>query len=185
MSSINFDYFFGKIYYFFVWLFNGFTGDFSIFGRIIGFILAIFTVLFLFAIFYSTIRIKEIEKEERRLKKEKFEKEEFVTPARHEKWKLIESHMFSNSPAEWRVAIIEADTILEELTIRLGIAGETLGDRLKNASPSEFSNTQSAWEAHKVRNKIAHSGSSFELTRAEANRVIRIYEDIFREFNYI
>ncbi|MEN9582642.1 MAG: hypothetical protein RL641_596 [Candidatus Parcubacteria bacterium] len=183
MASFNFDYFFGKIYDFFNWLGS------SLFGVSLPhfFILlaSALTAVFIFIIFYSSIRIREIDIEERKKKEEKLSAQLPVTAPKHEKWELIQGHMFSNNPAEWRLAIIEADTILEELTIKLGLRGDTLGDRLKSAVPADFNNVQTAWEAHKVRNRIAHDGSSYEITQAEANRVIRMYEDVFNEFNYI
>jgi hypothetical protein len=183
VTSFNFDWFFGKIYDFFNWIGS------SLFGVSIPHFFSVFfgilTVIFLFVIFYSSIRIREIEIDEKKKKEEKLSALLPAASPKHEKWQLIEGHMFSNNPSEWRLAIIEADTILEELTIKLGLQGDTLGDRLKSAVPAEFNNIQTAWEAHKVRNRIAHDGSSYELTHAEANRVIRMYEDVFNEFNYI
>ncbi len=180
---INLDYLFGKLYDFLHWIW------YSLFGGSLGkgllIILGILCIVFLYVIFYSTLRVKEIESEEKKKKAEKLLAATPVVPPKHEKWQIIQSHMFSNNAAEWRLAIIEADTILEELTIKIGLIGATLGDRLKNASQAEFANVQAAWEAHKVRNRIAHDGSNFELTQAEANRVIRMYEDVFNEFNYI
>lgn len=131
------------------------------------------------------MRIKELEKVEKIKKQEKLMALVPVVAPRHDKWQTIQGHMFSQNPAEWRLAIIEADTILEEMTINIGLPGDTLGDRLKNTSPADFKNVQAAWEAHKTRNRIAHDGSNFELTQAEANRIMRMYEDVFNEFNYI
>lgn len=179
----NLDYLFGKVYDFFRWIWDLFF-DGSL-GRLIAVILGLLTVAFLFVIFYTNIRMKEIEAEEEKKKEKKMAKASPEVAPKHEKWELIKAHMFSNSPAEWRVAIIEADTILEELTIKIGLVGATLGDRLKNATSTEMRSVQTAWEAHKVRNRIAHDGSAYELTQAEANRVIRMYEDVFNEFNYI
>jgi hypothetical protein len=36
-----------------------------------------------------------------------------------------------------------------------------------------------------VRNKIAHEGSDFVLSKQEAERTIGLYEEVFSEFNYI
>lgn len=181
---INFDYFFGKIYDFGHWIWDGlFDGSL---GRGIAYILGFITIILLYIIFYSSIRLREIREEEKKKKEAKLAvvAEPEIAP-RHEKWQVIQAHIFSNNQAEWRLAIIEADTILEELTLNIGLPGMTLGDRLKNATSTEFPNVQVAWEAHKVRNRIAHDGSAYELTQAEANRVIRMYEDVFNSFNYI
>jgi hypothetical protein len=62
--------------------------------------------------------------------------------------------------------------------------GENLGERLKNVEPSDFLTLEDAWEAHKVRNQVAHQ-SGFTLTRREARRVVELYERVFREFIFI
>ena len=43
----------------------------------------------------------------------------------------------------------------------------------------------SAWEAHKIRNKVAHRGTDFILTRREAKRVIGLYRNALQEFDYV
>ena len=94
----------------------------------------------------------------------------------------IINHTNSESSAEWRLAIIEADTMLDELTKEMGLEGETMADRLKNA---QWRNINDAWEAHKVRNRIAHEGFSFPLNQRETKRIIGLYENVFREFGKI
>lgn len=101
------------------------------------------------------------------------------------RFEVVEKHMESSNPAEWRLAIIEADALLEEMVKKMGYEGTTLGETLKNIEVSDFTTLNDAWEAHKVRNQIAHQGSSFLLTAREAKRVIRLYEKVFREFDII
>lgn len=100
-------------------------------------------------------------------------------------WDVIIDHVNSNRPAEWKIAILEADNMLDELVKRVGYEGETLGERLKAIDPSEFATLEGAWEAHKIRNQIAHSGTDFQLTEREVRRVINLYERVFKEFNFI
>lgn len=98
---------------------------------------------------------------------------------------VVEKHMESENPAEWRLAIIEADALLEEMVKKMGYEGSTLGEMLKNIEPSDFTTINDAWEAHKIRNQIAHQGSSFLLTKREAKRAVQLYEKVFREFDII
>lgn len=104
---------------------------------------------------------------------------------RNEKWEQVQAHITSKNPAEWRLAIIEADVMLDELLKTSGYHGDTVGDRLKAVEPSDFTTLQSAWEAHKVRNQIAHEGSSFQITEREAQRIIGLFENVFKEFGII
>ncbi len=101
------------------------------------------------------------------------------------KWRMVVKHIASRNPSDWKIAIIEADTILDVLVDRSGFPGATLGERLKNADPGVFRTLSFAKEAHAVRNKIAHEGSSFTLSERDAKRAIQQYEEVFREFNYI
>ena len=57
--------------------------------------------------------------------------------------------------------------------------------KLKAVDPSRFHSLQHAWDAHKVRNQIAHSGSAFPLTERLAHRTIAQYEVVMREHGEI
>ena len=101
------------------------------------------------------------------------------------KWKIVEEHINSNDASKWKLAILEADIILNDLLESLHLPGESIGDKLKVIEPSDFVHLDQAWEAHKIRNAIAHQGSDFLLTQREAKRVIKLYELVFEEFKII
>lgn len=107
--------------------------------------------------------------------------EEFKNP----RWQHVLDLMKTNNQNDWRQAIIEADIILDEMLRRMSYDGLTIGDMLKQVEPSDFITLEKAWEAHKFRNEIAHTGSEFKLSREEAERVINLYRAIFDEFYYI
>ena len=101
------------------------------------------------------------------------------------KWKLVEEHINSEDANKWKLAILEADIILSELLDSLNLKGEGIGEKLKSVETSDFDHIEEAWEAHKIRNAIAHQGSDFLLTNREAKRVIGLYESVFDEFEII
>ncbi|PIQ68932.1 MAG: hypothetical protein COV91_01545 [Candidatus Taylorbacteria bacterium CG11_big_fil_rev_8_21_14_0_20_46_11] len=101
------------------------------------------------------------------------------------RWNRVVSHMESENESDWRLAILEADVLLSEMVTHMGYHGDSLGEKLKSIEASDFTSLQMAWEAHGVRNKIAHEGASFVLTEREAKRVIGLYEEVFNEFKYI
>ncbi len=90
----------------------------------------------------------------------------------------------SDNPSDWKLAIIEADTILDSLVARMNYPGENLGERLKAVEPSDFLTLNQAWEAHKMRNRIAHE-PNFQLNKREARATIELYKQVFQEFDYI
>ncbi len=75
--------------------------------------------------------------------------------------------------------------MLEELTDELGFEGENLGERLKSTNKEKFKSLDDAWEAHIVRNRIAHEGLAYEITKREANRIVALYQNVFYEFGHI
>lgn len=144
---------------------------------VIGYLLS---VAALFTIVYTTVRLFELRKRES-------EHYKTLLPAApeggaHPRWQHIELLMGSASQSEWREAVVEADIMLDDILKKRGYAGENVGERLKSA---DFATLQDAWEAHKVRNQIAHEGSAFELSETLARRTIARYGNVFREFGEI
>lgn len=103
----------------------------------------------------------------------------------NEKWQRVIVHINSENPSDWKLAILECDIMLSEILEKLGYMQESIGEKLKAVEASDMTNIESAWEAHKIRNTIAHEGSEFLINEREAKRVIGLYELVFREFDFI
>lgn len=98
------------------------------------------------------------------------------------RWNSATQHINSENPNDWKQAIIEADIILDDLLDKLGYRGESVGEKLKRVNPGDMKTLNEAWEAHKVRNQIAHEGSSFNLNHHQAKQIIANYRKVFDEF---
>jgi len=105
--------------------------------------------------------------------------------SKNTRWEEIQRHAASENPNDWRLAIIEADILLEEALEKAGFVGASVGDRLKSASGTSYQTIQDAWDAHKIRNQIAHTGSDFVLTKKIAQEAIIKFERVFQEFGVI
>lgn len=101
------------------------------------------------------------------------------------RWEKVMKLMSSNNVSDWQLAIIEADVMLEEMLRLSGYHGESVGEMLKSVDKSDFLTVENAWEAHKVRNAIAHSGGTFHLTEREVRHTISLFEKVFKEFQLI
>jgi hypothetical protein len=55
----------------------------------------------------------------------------------------------------WPLAIINADSLLDEAMKRLKISGKTMGERMVSAQKM-FTDNDAVWHAHKLRNRLAH-----------------------------
>jgi len=144
----------------------------------------ILTMLFIVGIIYALRKTGEVNAlENRKYKSIDIEREE--VEANDSRWEVVWNHLRSESPSEWRIAILEADTMLDDAMKRAGARGDTLGERLKSLDSANFQTLQLAWDAHKVRNLIAHEGVNFQLTEREARRVIDMYQKVLQELKYI
>lgn len=154
--------------------------------KIIAFILSL---LALAGIIYNSWQIRAINLEERPIfnptPEEKASLAIEESKGENEKWKNITKRTSSSNPSDWRLAIIEADVILGDLLRSLGYQGESIGEILKSLDKSDFLPLDEAWEAHRVRNSIAHGDSRFALNERETKRIIGLYERVFREFGLI
>ncbi len=144
----------------------------------------IICMIALVIIVYATIRIHEIAAEENK----KLGLELSWDSERKQKnvrWERVEQYMTSLNPSDWKIAILEADNILDDIIERIGYKGATLGERLKNIEASDFPYLEEAWQAHKLRNALAHKGTNYELTKGEAEQTINIYHRIFKSLGYL
>lgn len=71
-------------------------------------------------------------------------------------------------------SINEADKLLDHVLKQSGYPGNTMGDRLKLAG-KRFSDTNSIWRAHKLRNALAHE-VGFDLVPSQAKEALKDFE---------
>ena len=147
------------------------------------------SLFFLIAIVYCVEQLKHIRKKEAEKYDVKVEPafEEGVRANRvlSDRWDRIKKFVTSENSSDWRQAILEADIMLEDVLTSLGYQGEGIGEKLKRVEKGDMKSLRDAWDAHLVRNRIAHDGEQFSLTQHEALRVINMYKKVFEEFYYI
>ncbi len=154
------------------------------FGMGLRIFLIILILLLLWAIIYSYLEWKKIqEKSDKHI--ESLIPVETPQQRENKRWKHVQELIASNNPNDWRMAVLEADSMLEDMTLAMKVPGDSLGERLKAIEPSDFLTLQNAWEGHKIRNQIAHQGSGFVLDQKNAQVAIKNFEAVFREFEVI
>lgn len=189
------NYLFNQGYAFFYRLFLYLISD--NFRNLAMTVLFFLSMFFLTIISYCAVRLFEIRKKEKNHLQHEIEEyahhqaerekklKEGEEVSKNPRWLKTLNFLFSQHASDWKLAVIEADAMLEDLMGELGFKGENLGDRLKAATQENFRNLTTAWEVHTIRNRIAHEGASFELSQHETKRVIALYEQIFRQYGYI
>ena len=94
-------------------------------------------------------------------------------------WERTKKRLETKIASEYKLAVIEADSFLNDILGRMGYSGESLGERLKKVPDNVLPNLENVWGAHKIRNNIVHD-PGYRLTQKKAKEVIGIYEKTFK-----
>ena len=149
--------------------------------KIIGFLVTfIFAVLLIWVIFKSRERIAD-RAEEIKIELNPPKPGEGKYDAR---WKEVREHLTSFREAEWKFAIIEADKITEVALEEAGFPGETIGERMTLIDKEQLNSINELWQAHKLRNIIAHD-PHYTVKYAEVRLAVENYEKALRELGVL
>jgi hypothetical protein len=91
------------------------------------------------------------------------------------KWKKIKERIDSGIEAEAKLALIDADSLLDKALKEQGYSGESLGERLEKLTVEILPNLSEVLQAHKIRNNIVHD-PTYKLNLEEAKNALAIYE---------
>ena len=186
LPSIDYEYIFSQVFYFLSttdrekWLAGWAT--FLVYYQ---FLSTVATLLLSIGIFYATVRFAQIRHKESLIYNaqlpQAYDKPKAATEA-NKKWERVLLHVESANANDWKVAIIEADILLGEWLDTMGYQGDSIGEKLKRVEKGDLKTLDQAWDAHKVRNAIAHQGADFAINQREAKRVIAMYQAVLDEF---
>jgi uncharacterized membrane protein len=164
----------------------GFLGGLWTVIVVIGYIVAAFLLYFYIYAVINVGKLLEQETAERVTFHEQAFKEKQGGGTRHsEVFASVRQHIDSFNPNDWKLAIIECDILLDKALQELGYAGTTLGERLRSVSPTAVRSLDDAWQAHRIRNQIAHEGADFVLTSKLARETVVQYERVLTELGVI
>lgn len=184
---LDFSYIFKEVTDFFLPIVN-FIKD-SDTWLTLGLISNISSIILLIIIIFCFIRIIELQIQEKEELNHEINnallKQKEMDRDSNPRWHYIETLIESPNDSDWRVAIIEADTMLEDVLVEKGLFGSTVSELLESARSNGYSSISDAWEAHLIRNKIAHEGSEFSLSQIEGRRVVKMYRNFFEELGVI
>lgn len=183
---LNLEYLYYSIYRFFKGAYSA-LGDpdsgLSNWVFIIKIILAVISVFFIAGIAYNVRKIRRIRgyslKDRLRLVVES------LPEARASRWAKVKKYLESDNLSDWKMAILEADNLFNEILKKAGYGGSNLGERILKVPMYKFESIGDVFKAHIARNKIVRQGDKIELTKEEAGRIISLYEKGLKELEYI
>ncbi len=129
-------------------------------------------------LYRKIVNLKKLEKDRMYIK------DEAPSAPKNSTWERVLTNLAGPGENDWKLAVIEAEIMLNDLLTDLGMPGDSVGDQLKAVDRADFKTIDNAWDAHRVRNSVAH-GDSFVLSNHEAKRVIELYRTVFEEFKRI
>lgn len=93
-------------------------------------------------------------------------------------WNKIIGRLDANVESESKMAVIEADDLMDASLKKLGYTGSTFEEKLGKLSKATVGNLTDLYSAHKIRNTIVHD-PDFRLSQEEAKATLDIYQKAF------
>jgi len=99
------------------------------------------------------------------------------------RWMTIEQQLKRDELSSYQMSVLNADTLLDHALKDKGIAGATMGERMKSAQ-QKWSNANNVWTAHKLRNQIAHE-PDVRLDYDGARRALAAFKQALKDLGAI
>ncbi|KKP92504.1 MAG: hypothetical protein UR99_C0071G0006 [Candidatus Moranbacteria bacterium GW2011_GWD2_36_12] len=101
------------------------------------------------------------------------------------RWDKVKSRLKNESPSQYKVAIIEADAIAEEILDGIGYKGANMTEKLEQVGPNHLDeHLETLKEAHQVRNRIVHE-ADFVVDHRMATAVVGVYESFLKYLEFL
>jgi hypothetical protein len=100
-----------------------------------------------------------------------------------ERWHEIRNVSLQNGQMGMKMALMEADKLLDSALKSMMMPGDTLGERLKVAC-YKYPNLREVWWAHKLRNQLVHE-HDFRLSDRETRRALDEFEKALKTLNVL
>lgn len=97
------------------------------------------------------------------------------------KWNKIRARLETGQEQQFKLAVIEADSLIDDLVKRLGYSGENMGERLENIPSGQLEHVEELKRAHEIRNRIIHE-DDFRLDKKAAEKTLALFEEFLKYF---
>jgi ABC-type lipoprotein release transport system permease subunit len=96
------------------------------------------------------------------------------------RWETIRERLESGNPSQYKVAVLEADALADEMLTGIGYKGATMAEKLGAVRGGQLETKELLAQAHEARNQIIHD-PHFSLSREEALGFLDSFEKFFHE----
>jgi hypothetical protein len=98
-------------------------------------------------------------------------------------WKKITNRLDSQIEPEYKLAILEADDLVDGVFAKMGYSGSAMAEKINKMDISILPNMSAILEAHKIRDNIVHD-PDYKLDLARAKETIGVYEQALRDLEF-
>lgn len=92
-------------------------------------------------------------------------------------WIKITKRLETGLESEYKLAVIEADSMFDDILKKMGYEGETLGERLDKIPATLVPNIETLKLAHKTRNNVVHD-PDYKLGLEESKSALQAFEKV-------
>ena len=142
---------------------------------VIKIIFIVLSLIFLGVIIFALVRTKWLGRMIIWDLQEFFSYRPFVLRKTEKEWRKIKARLDTELESENKLAIIEADKIMDDVLSQMGFEGTNLSDRLEKLSADYLPNIEEVREVRKIRNNIIHD-PTYKLSAEETKKVLLVYE---------
>jgi hypothetical protein len=101
------------------------------------------------------------------------------------RWDKVMDRLKNGNPSQYKVAIIEADAIADEILDGIGYKGANMGEKLEQVGAAHLDDHLEALKgAHEIRNRIVHE-IDFDVDERMATAVIGVYENFLKYLDFM
>jgi len=95
----------------------------------------------------------------------------------------IEHQLKREEVSSYHLSILNGDKLVDKALTERGFRGNNMGERMKNAA-KVFSDRNAIWNAHKLRNKIAHESDAY-ITYDQARYALASFRRALKDLGAI
>jgi len=99
-------------------------------------------------------------------------------------WRKIVSRLDTGLESEYKLAVIEADNMLDDILKRMGYGGENLGERLEKITEATLPNMDEIQNSHQIRNDIVRI-PDYKLSLDDTKKALALYEKALQNLEAI
>ncbi|MFH1173364.1 MAG: hypothetical protein V1692_02450 [bacterium] len=118
--------------------------------------------------------------------KKKFRSSELYSLDKEEikkRWQELEELLSRKGELNYKMAVLEADKLLDHVLKDMRFGGSSLGERLKVAC-YKYPNLKKVWAWHKIRNLLVHE-ADYHLRENEARKAIAGFKAALKELGVL